>query len=42
MVSTVDGKNNAVAALPEVEISGLSDEEVAEAVSRGDVNITYV
>ena len=40
MVSTVDGKNNAVAALPEVEISGLSDEEVAEAVSRGDVNIT--
>ena len=40
MVSIVDGKNNAVAALPEVEISGLSDEEVAEAVSRGDVNIT--
>ena len=40
MVSTVGGKNNAVAALPEVEISGLSAEEVAEAVSRGDVNIT--
>lgn len=40
IASTESSKNNAIAVLPKVEISGLSDEEVAEAVSRGDVNIT--
>lgn len=40
MASTEISKNNAIAVLPKVEVSGLSTEEVAEAVSRGDVNIT--
>ena len=40
IASTESSKNNAIAALPKVEVSGLSTEEVAEAVSRGDVNIT--
>ena len=40
IVPTENTNNKAIAALPEVEVSGLSDEEVAEAVSRGDVNIT--
>ncbi|RIY30989.1 haloacid dehalogenase [Bifidobacteriaceae bacterium GH005] len=40
IASTESSKNNAIAVLPKVEISGLSDEEVAETVSRGDVNIT--
>ncbi|MEN6639954.1 MULTISPECIES: HAD-IC family P-type ATPase [Gardnerella] len=40
IASTESSKNNAIVVLPKVEISGLSDEEVAEAVSRGDVNIT--
>lgn len=40
IASTESSKNNAIAVLPKVEISGLNDEEVAEAVSRGDVNIT--
>ncbi|MFU0574198.1 HAD-IC family P-type ATPase [Gardnerella vaginalis] len=40
IASTESSKNNAIAALPKVEVSGLSDEEVAAAVSRGDVNIT--
>lgn len=38
--SAENANNNAIAALPKVEVSGLSTEEVAEAVSRGDVNIT--
>ena len=38
--SAESSKNNAIAALPKVEVSGLSTEDVAEAVSRGDVNIT--
>lgn len=38
--SAENANNNAIAALPKVEVSGLSAEEVAEAVSRGDVNIT--
>ncbi|MFU0536554.1 HAD-IC family P-type ATPase [Gardnerella swidsinskii] len=40
MASTEISKNNAIAVLPKVEVSGLSTEEVAQAVSRGDVNIT--
>lgn len=40
MASTEISKNNAIAVLPKVEVSGLSTEEVAETVSRGDVNIT--
>lgn len=40
MASTEISKNNAIAVLPKVEVSGLSIEEVAQAVSRGDVNIT--
>ncbi|MBF9314320.1 HAD-IC family P-type ATPase [Bifidobacteriaceae bacterium NR002] len=40
IASTENIKNNAIAALPKVEVDGLSTEEVAEAVSRGDVNIT--
>lgn len=40
MASTEINKNNAIAVLPKVEVSGLSTEEVAQAVSRGDVNIT--
>lgn len=40
MASTEISKNNAIAVLPKVEVSGLSTEEVAEAVSCGDVNIT--
>lgn len=40
MASTEISKNNAIAVLPKVEVSGLSTEEVAEAVSRGNVNIT--
>lgn len=38
--SAASSKNSEIAALPKVEVDGLSDEEVAEAVSRGDVNIT--
>lgn len=38
--SAENANNNAIAALLKVEVSGLSTEEVAEAVSRGDVNIT--
>lgn len=38
--SAENANNKAIAALPKVEVSGLSTEEVAEAVSRGDVNIT--
>lgn len=38
--SAENANNNAIAALPKVEVSGLSTEDVAEAVSRGDVNIT--
>lgn len=38
--SAENANNNAIAALPKVEVSGLSTEEVVEAVSRGDVNIT--
>lgn len=38
--SAENANNNAIAALPKIEVSGLSTEEVAEAVSRGDVNIT--
>lgn len=38
--SAENANNKAIAALPKVEVSGLSAEEVAEAVSRGDVNIT--
>lgn len=38
--SAENANNNAIAALPKVEVSGLSTEEVAEAVSHGDVNIT--
>lgn len=40
MASTEISKNNAIAVLPKVEVSGLSTEEVAQAVSCGDVNIT--
>lgn len=40
IASTENANNKAIAALPKVEVDGLSDEEVAEAVSRGDVNIT--
>lgn len=40
MASTEINKNNAIAVLPKVEVSGLSTEEVAQAVSCGDVNIT--
>ena len=40
IASTESSKNNAIAALPKVEVFGLSDEEVTAAVSRGDVNIT--
>ncbi len=40
IASTENTNNKAIAALPKVEVSGLSAEEVAEAVSRGDVNIT--
>ena len=40
IASTENTNNKAIAALPKVEVSGLSTEEVAEAVSRGDVNIT--
>ena len=40
IASTESSKNNAIAALPKVEVFGLSDEEVIAAVSRGDVNIT--
>ena len=38
--SAENANNKAIAALPKVEVSGLSTEDVAEAVSRGDVNIT--
>ncbi|WP_421787470.1 HAD-IC family P-type ATPase [Gardnerella sp. DNF00753] len=38
--SAENANNKAIAALPKVEVSGLSTEEVAEAVSHGDVNIT--
>lgn len=38
--SAENANNKAIAALPKVEVSGLSTEGVAEAVSRGDVNIT--
>ena len=38
--SAENANNKAIAALPKVEVSGLSTEEVAQAVSRGDVNIT--
>ena len=38
--SSVEKVSNSCVSLPEVEVSGLSDKEVAEAVSRGDVNIT--
>ena len=38
--SAASSKNSEIAALPKVEVDGLSDEEVAEAVSHGDVNIT--
>lgn len=38
--SAENANNKAIAALPKVEVSGLSTEEVSEAVSRGDVNIT--
>lgn len=38
--SAENANNKAIAALPKVEVSGLSTEEVVEAVSRGDVNIT--
>lgn len=38
--SAASSKNSEIAALPKVEVDGLSDEEVAEAFSRGDVNIT--
>lgn len=38
--SAENANNNAIAALPKVEVSGLSTEDVAEAVSHGDVNIT--
>lgn len=40
IASTENANNKAIVALPKVEVDGLSDEEVAEAVSRGDVNIT--
>lgn len=40
IVPTENTNNKAIAALPKVEVSGLSTEEVAQAVSRGDVNIT--
>ncbi len=40
IASTENANNKVIAALPKVEVDGLSDEEVAEAVSRGDVNIT--
>lgn len=40
IASTESSKNNAIAALPKVEVDGLNDEEVTAAVSRGDVNIT--
>ncbi|WP_421775725.1 HAD-IC family P-type ATPase [Gardnerella sp. KA00288] len=38
--SAENANNKAIAALPKVEVSGLSTEDVVEAVSRGDVNIT--
>ena len=40
IASTENTNNKAISALPKVEVSGLSTEEVAEAVSHGDVNIT--
>ena len=40
IVPTENANNKAIAALPKVEVSGLGTEEVAQAVSRGDVNIT--
>lgn len=38
--SAENANNKAIAALPKVEVSGLGTEEVVQAVSRGDVNIT--